>query len=95
MKRKKHLKYKDLPKMLKFYIDKDFSHCFGKRDKNFNPTLRHIIKKVKERDDFHAQLCAEMPELAPLMRRREKEIKALEAYLSAGGSSPYPKIKTV
>ena len=85
MKRKKHIKYKDLPKILKIYIDGWFGRQMESMGKNPNPTLRHIIKKIRERDYFHTQLCTEMPELAPLMRRREKEIKALEAYLSAGG----------
>ena len=30
-----------------------------------NPTLRHIIKKLRQGDAFYHPLCVEMPELAP------------------------------
>ena len=93
MKRKKHLKYKDLPKILKIYVDQDFGRELRRIGKDPNPTLRHIIKKIRERDHFHCQLCAEMPELEPLMKRRTMRIKALEAYLSGDVPNSYLKIK--
>ena len=84
MKRKKHLRYKELPKTMKLHVDKEFGHYLRKMRRNQNPTLKHIIKKLRERDNFHHQLCVEMPELEPLIKERTMRIEALEAYLLAG-----------
>ena len=70
MKRKKYLPYKILPKILKIYVDQDYGRELRRMGKDPNPALKHIIKKLREKDDCHHQLCAEMPELEPLMKRR-------------------------
>ena len=55
---------------MKLLMDKEFGHYLRRMGGNPNPILKHIIKKLREGDNFHHRICAEIPELEPLMKEQ-------------------------
>ena len=71
---KRPLKYEDLPKELKIMIDFKFNHNNISRSQN--PTVRHVVSKLKDFEDLHVKKGDYV-----LADKKRKVIDMIEEYI--------------
>ena len=73
-KEKKFLKYRDLPLELKNKVDFTYGHI----QKAQNPTVRHILKRLKRFEKMYAEEGAEVS-----AKEKREAIDKLESYIES------------